>query len=191
MKHFKNTCPVCGTVTQCKCIGPHTETSEPCERCKAAPTPKTPAHRTLSYVAHPVGALTRDGVMANVARAQRWLRWLILSFPDVSFVVPWMPYVMVLDDHDPAQRARGMADGAEVLTRCDRIDLVGGDLTTGMEAELRLAMKLGHRVENHLKYGPEPPAIETVNTCGTCHGPHDYEKHNRELHRLARMAGKI
>jgi len=32
MNHFKNTCPICGAVTQCKCIGPRTETRNPCPR---------------------------------------------------------------------------------------------------------------------------------------------------------------
>lgn len=110
--------------------------------------------RVVAYVAHPVGG----DVAGNLARAKRWLRWLIRNHRDVSFVVPWLPYCEVLDDADPEQRARGMADGEAVLRRCDVIVLVGGHLSTGMEAELLLAQRVGLRCINHLPLGEEPPS---------------------------------
>lgn len=112
--------------------------------------------RTVAYVAHPVGG----DVAGNLARAKRWLRWLIRNHRDVAFVLSWLPYCEVLDDSDPAQRARGMEDGEAVMRRCDVIVLVGGRLSTGMEAELLLAQRIGLRCINHLHLGDEPPPFE-------------------------------
>ena len=38
MAHFKNTCPKCGGVTQCRCVGERTLTNDVCEDCKGKKT---------------------------------------------------------------------------------------------------------------------------------------------------------
>lgn len=97
---------------------------------------------SIFYVAHPLGG----DVPANLARAMRWLRWLIACEPDVAFIAPWIASVSAgEDDADPAQRARGLRDAEAVIARCDGIVLCGG-LSPGMQQELAAARRDGLHV---------------------------------------------
>ena len=110
---------------------------------------------TVAFVAHPVGP---DGPprVANLARAERWLRWLILQHEAVAFVVPWLPYCHVLDE---SHRDRGFRDNMATLAMCGSIVLVGGELSPGMRVELDFAKSRGLPVVDYLHLGPEPPRI--------------------------------
>lgn len=107
----------------------------------------------IAYVAHPVGA---DGPNRadNLARVQRWLRWLIVNHEAVAFSVPWLPYCMVLSEE---HRQRGMRDNFAALARCDFICLVGGQMSPGMQAERDEAIRLGLPIVDYLHHGAEPP----------------------------------
>ena len=96
--------------------------------------------KPVVYLAHPVGAESIIGVNANIARARRWLRWLVEN-TDWAIVASWMPYVETLDEGD--WRARGLADDCAVLERCDAIFLCGGRRSAGMEIECREAIAAG------------------------------------------------
>jgi hypothetical protein len=111
--------------------------------------------RRIWYVAHPVG----DGPdrASNVARAKRWVRWLIGRYTECAISVPWLPYVELLDE-SPENRARGIGDDLAVLRRCDTIVLVGGVVTPGMKAELEEARHRGLEVLDLTHLGAEPPA---------------------------------
>jgi hypothetical protein len=110
------------------------------------------------YVAHPVGADTATGIAANVARAHRWLAWLLAAEPDVAFCMPWAPYVATLPE-DAHNRARGLRDDLAMVGRCDAIVLVGGRLSSGMALERAEARRLGLAVHDWTRLGEEPPAI--------------------------------
>jgi hypothetical protein len=114
-----------------------------------------PEQIQLAYVAHPVGA---DGPrrVANLERALRWMRWLIVHHEAVAFVAPWLPYCQVLTEK---HRARGMRDTFSVLARCDAIVLVGGQLSPGMADELGFMRERGRAVIDYLHHGDEPPRM--------------------------------
>lgn len=110
--------------------------------------------RRVLYVAHPVAG----DVPANVARALRWLAWLMAEHPGVCFVAPWIAAIQAgEDDDDPAQRARGLEDDCAVVVKCDGIMLVGGRISAGMACELAVARELGHDVHDLTHLGDEPP----------------------------------
>lgn len=114
----------------------------------------------LAYLAHPLGP---DGParVENIARAKRWLAFLIAAYPDTAFVCSWVAYAEVLTE-SPENRARGMRDGREVQRWCDAIFLVGGRLSGGMAAELEFAHAEGQEVEDLLHLGSEPPIARGV-----------------------------
>jgi hypothetical protein len=90
------------------------------------------------YLAHPLGAATKEGVQANIARAKRWIRWIYDNFKDVAVVADWLITCEVLDDHNPEHRAHGMRMNKAVIPRCDEFWMVGGRVSSGMGDELGL-----------------------------------------------------
>lgn len=109
----------------------------------------------LCYVAHPIGQEPER--TANLERAYRWLRWLINRHSELAFVVPWLPYVEVLDE-SPINRARGIRDDLAVLRHCHAIVLVGGRMSAGMKDELAIAKLHSMSIMSYLDLGQEPPS---------------------------------
>lgn len=73
----------------------------------------------------------------NVDRAMKWLTWLRRSFPETTFIAPWIASVLAGDDdRDPAQREAGIVDAEAVLERCDGIVLCGPRISSGMRREM-------------------------------------------------------
>lgn len=112
--------------------------------------------RQILYVAHPL-APTEDEIASrlpgsndvarrdatkwalqdNLQRALRWLAWLRKSFPETTFIAPWIAAVMSgEDDADPAAREAGLVDDCAVVERCDGIVLCGGRISSGMRREM-------------------------------------------------------
>lgn len=90
--------------------------------------------------------------LENAARAGRWLQWLRKSFPETTFIAPWMVGILTGDDDsDPAQRERGLLDACCTIERCDGIVLCGGRISSGMRRE----MEHGQR-SNFVKFKPDP-----------------------------------
>lgn len=82
-------------------------------------------------------ARVHPALRANIDRALRWLAWLRKSFPETTFIAPWIASVLAgADDTDPAQREAGMADACAVVERCDGIVLCGGRISEGMRREM-------------------------------------------------------
>jgi hypothetical protein len=110
--------------------------------------------RPVLYFAHPlrpteveIAACRADALdpepvatalRANLARAQRWFCWLRRSFPETTFIAPWISAVLSgEDDSDPVQREAGLVDACAVIERCDGMVLCGGRVSSGMLRELR------------------------------------------------------
>jgi len=91
------------------------------------------------YLAHPVAG----DVKANLASARRWIRWIVDNYTDIAICAPRIPYVESLRDECVQDRLRGTRDDLEILARCDEVWLVGDRVSSGMEAEKTVAMKLG------------------------------------------------
>jgi hypothetical protein len=82
------------------------------------------------------GQSIADAIKANIDRALRWLAWLRTSFPETTFIAPWIADLMSgADDGDPAQREAGMRNNFDVIERCDGIVLCGGRISEGMRRE--------------------------------------------------------
>lgn len=114
---------------------------------------------TVWYLAHPVGAADRAGVAANLARAGRWLAWLLAHEPDTAVTAPWLATMLagVQDDCNPEHRARGMRDNLAVASAMDGIVLVGGRISSGMQSELDAVTAAGGCVSDLTWLGEEPP----------------------------------
>lgn len=106
--------------------------------------------RRVLYVAHPL-APTEDEMAAtaawgtasatvaikrNIDLALRWLTWLRASFPDDTFIAPWIATVMSLHgDDSPELREAGLRDDCAVVERCDGIVMTGSRISSGMRRE--------------------------------------------------------
>lgn len=125
--------------------------------------------RLVLYVAHPVAPTPAQiaeeklhptpraaAVKRNVARAMRWLAWLRRSFPEVTFVAPWIASILSgEDDSDPRQREAGLVDADAVVPRCDGVVLCGGRISSGMGRERGVAL----RAWDLTPLGDEPPVV--------------------------------
>lgn len=107
-----------------------------------ADTPSVRVHRGRGeYEADwetPIDDATRFGwaVRRNLDRAQRWLSWLRRSFPETTFIAPWISSILAgADGHDPNQREQGLIDDCAVIERCDGIVLCGPRISAGMARE--------------------------------------------------------
>lgn len=122
-------------------------------------------HRVeLWYLAHPVGAADRAGVEANLARAGRWLAFLLAVEPNVAIIAPWLATMLagVQDDANPEHRRRGMRDNLAAARRCDGIVLCGGRISIGMGDEIGAVLDESGAVSDLTAIGDEPPPLMTV-----------------------------
>jgi len=58
-------------------------------------------------------------------------------------ITPHLYLTRFLDDMDPDDRARGIALGLEMLTKCDELWVFGSVRSAGMAAEIEAAEKRG------------------------------------------------
>lgn len=122
--------------------------------------------RQVLYMAHPVAPTAEEIsqmgdreamdsgmiVRANLKRAMQWLSWLRKSFPETTFIAPWISDIMAGGgDSNPKQREAGLIDCCSVVERCDGIVLVGGRISSGMRREMEHGKARGFmRVEPDL-----------------------------------------
>ncbi len=107
----------------------------------------------VCYLAHPVAGDVAD----NMNRARQWLRYLIDTQPEIAFCAPWLPYLDVLDEDNPAHRERGMRDDLAIAERCDGIVLCGGRISSGMRRELDAIAALNGFAVDLTMCGAMPP----------------------------------
>lgn len=131
-------------------------------------------------IRHPIPEATRvkAALRANLERALRWLAWLRASFPETTFIAPWISVQSLNGDDSPALREAGLVDACAVIERCDGIALVGGRISSGMRREMEHGVALtmsgkgghygafGHTPPSFIAYdlthlGSEPPAKES------------------------------
>jgi hypothetical protein len=125
--------------------------------------------RPVLYVAHPLRPSAEDiaacdvqnapvplsrtfledrALRRNIDRAIAWRDWLRATFPDVTFVAPWIGDVLAGDDDsDPVQRARGIRDNCALIAKLDGVVLCGPRISGGMRAEVdAFVMREAHDV---------------------------------------------
>jgi hypothetical protein len=87
---------------------------------------------------------------ANLDRALRWLAWLRKSFPETTFIAPWIASVLAgADDADPAQREAGLVDACAVVERCDGIVLCGPRISSGMRRKMEHGERMNLSFQRH------------------------------------------
>lgn len=98
--------------------------------------------KRIAYIAHPIGG--------NVEENLKSLRAVIYNINKYEKdTVPFCPYyadVVSLDDNDPLQRARGIANDVAILTRpgmVDELRLYGDRISAGMKEEAAIARAMG------------------------------------------------
>jgi hypothetical protein len=90
-----------------------------------------------------IGRIEDIAARDNVGRALQWLAWLRKSFPETTFIAPWIASILSGEqDSDPKQREAGLVDDCAVVERCDGMVLCGGRISNGMDREARHG---GHR----------------------------------------------
>lgn len=88
--------------------------------------------RLVLYMAHPLGG----DVIGNINLAKRWLTWLRRSFPETTFIAPWIAAILAgEDDADPVQREAGLVDACATIKLLGGVVWVGGAVTDGMGRE--------------------------------------------------------
>lgn len=119
--------------------------------------------RRVLYMAHPVSptseelvelpleiGMTREEiaevssspVRMNIQRAIRCLAWLRASFPETTFIAPWIASIQSQNgDDSPVLRESGLVDDCAVVERCDGIVLMGSRISSGMRREMEHGMK--------------------------------------------------
>lgn len=108
----------------------------------------------IYYLAHPVAGDVTD----NVARAIRWLRYLMEGDRQSIYIAPWIATIMAIGSEEtPDDRRRALDECVEIVRRCDGIVLVGGQVSRGMELELRAAIDAGREIIDLTTLGKEPP----------------------------------
>lgn len=112
--------------------------------------------RKLLYVCHPLAG----DIKANLARAERWLKYLRDSDPSSTYIAPWIADIHSgADDTDPNARERGLVDCTTTVVRCDGVVLVGGRVSSGMARERDAAIEQGRSVFDLTSLGEEPPGV--------------------------------
>jgi len=90
----------------------------------------------------------KEALRANLYRAKEGFAALRRSFPETTFIAPWIAAVLSgADDRDPAQRDAGLVDDCAVVERCDGIVLWGARLSDGMRREMEHGVRARHGFE--------------------------------------------
>lgn len=140
------------------------------------------------YLAHPVVGdaiglneeQIAQRVKENLARASRWLAWLVYHIEDVAIRCSWLGYISVLPE-TPEMRERGLRDDDSEAATCTGIVLCGGYLSSGMKrgaktllnaqatpGELLRAFRASGKIEHQAaRYtGDGDPGC--IGTCSAC-----------------------
>ncbi len=115
------------------------------------------SRRHIAWMEHPLGAPTPEGIEINLKRAERWLKWLLFTFPNVDFAADWILWCRALDDLTPEHRKRGLAFDDEMISRSDSAWYVGGRITDGMKRGMSVARSTNIYVVDLTPLGDEPP----------------------------------
>jgi hypothetical protein len=93
----------------------------------------------------PEAARSERALHLNLQRAMRWLAWLRKSFPETTFIAPWIASIMAGEDGTPESIEAALIDCCAVVERCDGIVLCGGRISSGMRREMEHGETNGRR----------------------------------------------
>ena len=108
----------------------------------------------LFYMSHPVSPKDDETIEGNLARAKRWRKWLVETFPQHAFIAPWIEEIEIIgSDGTPVERERGLLRDCAWAARSDAVILVGGRVGSGGLREGQAAP----RIADLTALGVEPP----------------------------------
>lgn len=96
------------------------------------------------YLAHPLGAPTREGIEANRRSAATWAAWVSVRFL-VAVTADWIWLTGELSE-TPDNRAWGLECDKALVERCDELWMVGPSVSAGMLIEAEHARLEGKPV---------------------------------------------
>lgn len=102
----------------------------------------------IVYIAHPISG----DIEGNLADLRRIVRKINLEYSDVVPFVPYYVDIVSLDDNNPKERARGIANDTAILKSgiVNEVWLTGHKLSKGMEAEVVVAIGLSIPVHDYI-----------------------------------------
>lgn len=90
----------------------------------------------LVYLAHPLSAETREGILLNIHTAKLWYKWACDNYwPTHAFSATWILNAEIYDDANAEDRDRGMQRNYPQIQRCDELWLVGSFVSSGMQGD--------------------------------------------------------
>ena len=72
----------------------------------------------IVYIAHPIGAPTKEGIENNLADLRRIVRGINLNYPDIVPFVPYYADIVSMNDMIPAERERVIKNDTTILRFC-------------------------------------------------------------------------
>ena len=96
----------------------------------------------IIYIAHPIGAPTKEGIEANLTDLRRIVRKINLEHLDVVPFVPYYADIVSMDDNVFAERERGIKNDKAILESgiVDELWLTGDRISNGMLSEQHIAL---------------------------------------------------
>lgn len=94
----------------------------------------------LAYIAHPLGAETKDKIDANIRQAEIYAQ-KVMSLGYIPFVPHW--FARILDDRDVLQRCVGIMCANYFLKYADVLFICGDTISNGMSIEISTHKELG------------------------------------------------
>lgn len=96
----------------------------------------------LYYICSPLSAPTREGIRKNMLEARNYMEKISREF-GCRAVAPHAYLPELLDDTVRRERELGLAFGKVLLGWCEGIIVCGNTISSGMEAEIQEARRLG------------------------------------------------
>lgn len=99
----------------------------------------------IVYVAHAIGAPTKEGIENNLADLRRIVRKINLEYPDIVPFVPYYADIVSMDDNVPSERERGMKNDDTLLRSgiVNEMWATGHKMSNGMTGEMMICHTLG------------------------------------------------
>jgi hypothetical protein len=94
----------------------------------------------IVYIVHPISG----DISGNIQKILKIVKDINLSKPDIVPFAPYITDVLALDDNDPTQRERGIANDIAILHTgmVNELWVYGPKISAGMKAEIKLAFEL-------------------------------------------------
>lgn len=113
------------------------------------------------YIAHPLSALTPEGIEENRKNAALWVAWAFsLGYAPVC---SWITITAHIEDN-PQNRARGLECDKREVETCDEVFMCGPHVSSGMRIEGLHALERNVPVRDFTYLAPDlggkPPPLD-------------------------------